>query len=239
MNAARDPMRLRHRRVPGARAQERQAAAGHAPAGDEDAVDHRQPGEQLADLIGAAQPAADPLVDGKRVTSSPKKRMRPVDGGKSPVTVLNSVVLPAPFEPRIARRSPAPGPEDRCRRAQLGRRTDGQRPRAPAQMRCWTRDVRRRCGPPRRPFPQGWLRSGAARIVAVGDAELQEVRLRDAERLIDRRDNFNDLVVEMPVVGLRDFRQIVVGDRLAVPVELDLAGGRVEFEMGSASRNLA
>src|SRR6185295_15176056 len=38
--------------------------------------------------------------------SSPKKRMVPEDGGKSPVTQLNSVVLPAPLEPSTARRSP-------------------------------------------------------------------------------------------------------------------------------------
>src|ERR1700689_4719826 len=43
---------------------------------------------------------------GKKVTSSPKKRIVPEDGGKSPVMQLNSVVLPAPFEPRTARRSP-------------------------------------------------------------------------------------------------------------------------------------
>src|SRR4029453_9068144 len=38
--------------------------------------------------------------------SSPKKRMVPDDGGKSPVTQLNNVVLPAPVEPSTARRSP-------------------------------------------------------------------------------------------------------------------------------------
>src|SRR5882724_10589084 len=38
--------------------------------------------------------------------SSPKKRMVPDDGGKSPVTQLKSVVLPAPLEPSTARRSP-------------------------------------------------------------------------------------------------------------------------------------
>src|ERR1700741_2205438 len=32
--------------------------------------------------------------------------MVPEDGGKSPVTQLNSVVLPAPLEPSTARRSP-------------------------------------------------------------------------------------------------------------------------------------
>src|SRR6201990_3141078 len=38
--------------------------------------------------------------------SSPKKRIVPDDSGKSPVTQLNSVVLPAPLEPSTARRSP-------------------------------------------------------------------------------------------------------------------------------------
>src|SRR6186713_775227 len=38
--------------------------------------------------------------------SSPKKRMVPEDGGKSPVMQLNNVVLPAPLEPSTARRSP-------------------------------------------------------------------------------------------------------------------------------------
>src|SRR5262249_33977469 len=38
--------------------------------------------------------------------SSPKKRMVPEEGGKSPVMQLNSVVLPAPLEPSTARRSP-------------------------------------------------------------------------------------------------------------------------------------
>src|SRR4030088_3651862 len=43
---------------------------------------------------------------GKLVTSSPKKRMVPEVGGKSPVMQLNTVVLPAPLEPSTARRSP-------------------------------------------------------------------------------------------------------------------------------------
>src|SRR3954470_8943193 len=39
---------------------------------------------------------------GSSVMSSPKKWIRPAVGGKSPVTALKSVVLPAPFDPRIA-----------------------------------------------------------------------------------------------------------------------------------------
>jgi hypothetical protein len=41
------------------------------------------------------------------VTSSPKNRTRPRVAGKSPVTMLNRVVLPAPLAPITARRSPA------------------------------------------------------------------------------------------------------------------------------------
>jgi hypothetical protein len=39
---------------------------------------------------------------GSSVMSSPKKRMRPAVGGKSPVMALNSVVLPAPLLPSTA-----------------------------------------------------------------------------------------------------------------------------------------
>src|SRR3984893_14954180 len=43
---------------------------------------------------------------GKLVTSSPKNRIVPEVGGKSPVIQLKSVVFPAPLEPSTARRSP-------------------------------------------------------------------------------------------------------------------------------------
>src|SRR3984957_5828492 len=75
------------------------------------------------------------------------------------------------------------------------------------------------------------LRSRATWIIAVGDAELHKVGFRNAERLVDGRDDLDDLIVEMPVVGLRDFGQIVVGDSLAVLVEHDLAGRGVQGEM--------
>jgi hypothetical protein len=44
---------------------------------------------------------------GNSVTSSSKKRTVPEVTGKSPVIALKSVVLPAPFAPSTARRSPA------------------------------------------------------------------------------------------------------------------------------------
>ena len=53
-----------------------------------------------AGRVGSAHRAGNGLM------SSPRKRIVPEEGGKSPVMQLNSVVLPAPFEPRTARRSP-------------------------------------------------------------------------------------------------------------------------------------
>ena len=50
------------------------------------------------------------------------------------------------------------------------------------------------------------------------------------------RDDLDDLVVEMAVVGLGDLGQVVVGDRLAVLVERDLAGRRVELERAPTPR---
>src|SRR5690242_9256932 len=43
---------------------------------------------------------------GRAVTSSPNSSTVPEDAGRSPAMTLKSVVLPAPFGPRIARRSP-------------------------------------------------------------------------------------------------------------------------------------
>ena len=43
---------------------------------------------------------------GQRVTSWPNSSTRPDDAGRMPVIRLNSVVLPAPFGPMMALRSP-------------------------------------------------------------------------------------------------------------------------------------
>src|SRR5947209_13494748 len=52
-----------------------------------------------------ARPSLARLRAGMPVTSSPNSSILPDVGGKSPEMTLNSVVLPAPFGPRIARRS--------------------------------------------------------------------------------------------------------------------------------------
>src|SRR6188472_4691973 len=54
-----------------------------------------------------ARPSFARYRAGRLVTSSPKSSTVPADAGRSPQMTLKSVVLPAPFGPRIARRSPA------------------------------------------------------------------------------------------------------------------------------------
>ena len=54
-----------------------------------------------------ARPIFARLRAGRCVTSRPKSSTVPDDGGMSPEMTLKSVVLPAPFGPRIARRSPS------------------------------------------------------------------------------------------------------------------------------------
>ena len=100
----------------------------------------RQLAEQQRGLVGAAQPAADALVRRQPVTSSPKNGRGPAVGGKSPVTALNSVVLPAPLAPSTARRSPA-ATESARRRSRAARRSvPGRRPRARSAVGARARD---------------------------------------------------------------------------------------------------
>ena len=89
------------------RAEQREAAARDAAAGEVDVVEHASARRRAArsGRCGAARGGCARAA-GKRVTSSPNRRMVPEVGRKSPVTQLKSVVLPAPFEPRTARRSP-------------------------------------------------------------------------------------------------------------------------------------
>ena len=162
---------------------------------------------------------------GRSVMSSPKKRMRPAVGMKSPVIALNSVVLPAPLEPRTARRSPAAilmlMPDKRDQGAEVtGDAIELQRMRAGALQACCQGIVRHVHRPP--PAFASGLR--AARVVAADLAERQELLLRNAQRLVHLRHDLDELVVELAVGALGDFGQEDVGDRIAVLVERDLAG---------------
>ena len=66
MGQLRDPLRLRHGGVVAARPQQREPLPRDAAAGDKDAVDHREPTEQLRDLVGPPQAAPDPLMHRER-----------------------------------------------------------------------------------------------------------------------------------------------------------------------------
>src|SRR3954452_14376072 len=84
--------------------------------------------------------------------SRPKSSIRPEVGGMSPLMTLNSVVFPAPFGPRMARRSPGAMSRSTSRTA-------------------WS-------PPNRRPIPRSW-RTGAACSDAAGAASVNSVLADD------------------------------------------------------------
>src|SRR5262245_16066511 len=110
---------------------------------------------------------------GCSVTSSPKNRTRPAVAGKSPVITLNSVVLPAPFAPITARRSPAATENETFSIARSAPK---------ARVTPW----RTRASPP--PV------LGAVGFIPRTDLE---VGGRNAQRLVDVVDPAQDLVVQV------------------------------------------
>src|ERR1700756_4660763 len=164
---------------------------------------------------------------GSVVMSSLKKRIRAAVGVKSPGMALNSVVLPAPLEPMTARRSLAAifklisesaTSAPKCRAT-----LSSSSACAPDSCRRAATDTSDTGTPFTEPL---W----AVRIVAVGPAKREEFRFRNAQRLVDLRNDLDQLVVERAVGVLGHFGQEVVGDGVAVLVERDLAGRRVEPE---------
>src|SRR5262245_50659990 len=71
-------------------------------------------------------------------------------------------------------------------------------------------------------------------VVAADTPELHELVLRNAERLIHRRNDLDDLVVKVAVRTFGDLGQKDIGDGLSVLVELHLASRRVELERGQS-----
>src|SRR5688500_11736478 len=186
------------------------------------------------------------LRAGAPVTSEPNSSTVPALGGNSPEMRLNSVVLPAPFGPRIARRSP------------------GRTSRSTA-LTAWT-------PPKRRPTPRRW-RIGAARsadVAGVATASLlrREVDLfgvadprrglaghalrvgpvrsgrlgreDPVERLVDVVDLAERLHVRRTVTirVLDDLLDVAGADRLAVVVELDVAPRSLVAAQGDARERL-
>ena len=133
------------------------------------------------------------------MTSSPKKRTLPLRGGKSPVMTLKSVVLPAPLAPSTARRSPG-------RRRQADVVEGDERTEVAAHAldlegasRCALRNALCSVGHP-------FSGSIAFRVVAANRADRHELGAVHVERLVDARDDLDDLVVEAAVRRARPLR---------------------------------
>src|SRR5437870_2920337 len=176
---------------------------------------------------------------GIAVTSSPKKSTRPLVAGKSPVTTLNSVVLPAPLAPITARRSPAATENEMFSiavSAPKTRVTLSSRSASPGAVPLVAiRRSNRSRGAPRlrRGVPNVGGRGGSfldpplwtVRLVARTDLELGR---RQAERLVHVVDLPEHFVVEIPLRVLHHFRDERRADRLPVRVELHVANRGLE-----------
>src|SRR5438034_1585380 len=157
------------------------------------------------------------------VISSPWNSIVPALGGKSPEMTLKSVVLPAPFGPRMARLSPCATSRSTSRTAwrPLNRRPIPRRRRigsacsaAAASVTPWLRNdlwMLRLADPRQAPLDAG--RAGSSRC-RRGRGE------RAAERLVDVRDVADRLDCQLAV--LRVELLVVDGDdALVVLVEVD------------------
>src|SRR5688572_11751718 len=158
---------------------------------------------------------------GSSVMSSPKKRTRPAVGGKSPVTALNSVVLPAPLAPRMARRSPAATASETPSIARSAPKVRVTPSRTSASS-----EASSDCGA----IAAIGLRTGG--VVARADAHLVELGLRQVESLVDLLDARHHLVVERPVGRPRHLGDEVRTHRLAVVVERDRARRSLQLQLG-------
>src|SRR5215218_5000999 len=158
------------------------------------------------------------LRAGSAVTSRPKSSTVPAVGGNSPEMRLNSVVLPAPLGPRIARRSPG----RTSRSTSLTAWTPPKRRPIPR---------RRRIGPARSACVAGAVklllerhllgvphpRRGLALLaLRVGAVRRRRVRREEAVERLDVRHAVAGLVLD-------DLLDVDVGDRLPVVVELHVA----------------
>src|ERR1700677_4085084 len=148
--------------------------------------------------------------------SSLKKRMRPVVGMKSPVMALNRVVLPAPLEPMTARRSLAAIfiviPDSATSAPKCRATSSSSSACAPDSCRRVATDT----------SVTGNLRTAdlrAVRVLAAGLAEREEFRFWNAQRLVDLRDDLDQLVVKRAVGILADFGKEFIGNRVTVLIQ--------------------
>src|SRR5712692_6164803 len=171
---------------------------------------------------------------GITVTSWPSSSTVPDVARKSPAMTLNSVVLPAPFGPRIARRSACATSRSTSRTAcrPPKRRPTPLRRRAGAALsacgaacvtyllddavyhRLFVADPRQRPLDARRVGPTGRRRA---------------VVERAAERLVDLRDELDRLDVQFARAVEVELLRVLVSDCVPVLVQLDVAVAGVEL----------
>src|SRR5262249_31520546 len=145
-------------------------------------------------------------------------------------------VLPAPFEPMTARRSLAAifmlMPESA---------TSAPKCRATfsSSSACAPDSCRRAATDTSDTGSLSYRALWAARIVAIGLSKREELRFRNAQRLVHLRNDLDELVVKRAVGVLAHLRQEVVGNRVAVLVQRDFAGRRVEHQARQRRAQLA
>src|SRR5262249_7464862 len=150
--------------------------------------------------------------------SSPKKKTRPAVGGKSPVTALNSVVLPAPLAPSTARRSPT-ATESEMSSIALSAPNERLTPSS-TRASADASGLAVGCSAVTNAITATCLRT--VRHVAAADAHLGELGLRQSEGLGHVVHHLGHLVVEGAVGRLGHLGDVGVTDGVAVLVELDV-----------------
>src|SRR5262245_55011655 len=161
---------------------------------------------------------------GSAVTSSPKNSTRPRVAAKSPVTTLNSVVLPAPLAPITARRSLTATENETSSIAVSApntRVTFSSRSASPGAVPFVVTT-----NPPQ-PSLSACLRT--IRLVARTDLELGR---RHAERLVHVVDLLEHAVLEIALRVLHHLGDERRADRLPVRVELHVAYRRLQGHLG-------
>src|SRR6266545_4720267 len=182
-----------------------------------------------------ARPSRARSRDGRVVTSSPNNSTCPAEGARSPAITLKSVVLPAPFGPRIARLSPGSTSSVTSRTAWRppNRRPTPRRRSVGPACSAGAGSVKR--------LLDDLVRDHAvlddADLALPRQLRLHTLRLRAAgrwaraleepvERLVDVRHEADDVRSHGPVLALDELERVLILDALAVAVEMEHAAVR-------------
>src|SRR3984885_11323442 len=151
---------------------------------------------------------------GRRVISWPSNAIRPAVGGRAPAMALNSVVLPAPLGPMMARR----WPRGTVRLTPSTARSASNATTTSESVRIGSETATDQLSQPRLSFLDPLEGPRIRRLLHVGFG-IVFPELRDARIARDRH------VPVFAVSALNHFADLYVVDRIAVGIELD---GRTE-----------